>query len=67
MAVQQNKVSTSRRNKRRSHDFLRNETIEECLECGEIKRPHHICLACGNYKGMQVLTLEEGYYDEDDS
>ena len=43
MAVQQNKVSKSRRNNRRAHDALVAGNPNECANCGELKRPHHVC------------------------
>jgi len=39
MAVPQNKVTPSRRNNRRSHDFLVPGNPAECPNCGELKRP----------------------------
>ncbi|MEM7317752.1 MAG: 50S ribosomal protein L32, partial [Pseudomonadota bacterium] len=39
MAVQQNKVSKSRRNNRRAHDALVAANPNECPNCGELKRP----------------------------
>ena len=66
MAVQQNKVSSSRRNKRRSHDSLSPFNPNECQNCGEFKRPHHVCGSCGYYGGKEVvLTEEEIDIDED--
>ena len=66
MAVQQNKVSKSRRNKRRAHDRLVAANPNECSNCGEFKRPHHICASCGHYAGREVIALvEEIELDED--
>ena len=56
MAVAKNKKSPSRRDMRRSHHALINANIMECAECGEIKRPHHICGACGSYDGREVVS-----------
>ena len=55
MAVQQNKVSKSRRNKRRAHDSLSPFNPNECQNCGEFKRPHHVCASCGYYDGREVM------------
>lgn len=55
MAVQQNKVSKSKRNMRRSHDALKTTNVAECPECGEFKRPHHVCPSCGHYDGREVV------------
>ena len=59
MAVQQNKVSKSRRNKRRSHDALSPANPDECPECGELKLPHHVCAVCGHYAQREVVQLSE--------
>ncbi len=66
MAVQQNKVSRSRRNSRRSHDALSADVANECPNCGELKRPHHVCPACGFYADREVISInEEVDLDED--
>ncbi len=57
MAVQQNKVTRSRRNQRRSHHALSAANPAECPNCGELKRPHHVCAACGYYDNREVVAL----------
>ncbi len=59
MAVPKRKKSPSRRNMRRSHDRLSPECYAECPNCGELKRPHHVCGHCGQYKGRAVLEAGE--------
>ena len=59
MAVPKKKVSKSRRDQRRAHDALKPGAYEECPECGEIKRPHHVCPACGQYNGREVVSAED--------
>lgn len=59
MAVPKKKISKSRRNMRRSHDALKSATYEECSNCGELKRPHHVCPSCGHYKGREVMETSE--------
>jgi large subunit ribosomal protein L32 len=54
MAVPKRKTSPSRRGMRRSHEALRSEAFAECSNCGELKRPHHVCAACGHYDGREV-------------
>ncbi len=56
MAVPKKKVSKSRRNMRRSHDALKAGAHVECPNCGELKRPHHLCSACGHYDGREVVA-----------
>ena len=59
MAVPKKKISKSRRYMRRAHDSLASSTYEECPNCGEQKRPHHICNSCGYYNGREVLEAED--------
>jgi len=54
MAVPKKKTSKSVRNMRRSHHALSATNSVECPNCGEQKRPHHICGACGHYDGREV-------------
>lgn len=58
MAVPKKKVSKSRRDKRRAHDALAAASYVECPNCGELKRPHHVCAACGHYDGREVLETK---------
>jgi len=55
MAVPKKKTSPSRRNMRRSHHALKPAAYAECPNCGELGRPHHLCTACGNYNGREVV------------
>jgi large subunit ribosomal protein L32 len=55
MAVPRKKTSKSKRGKRRSHQALKPATYVEDKTSGELKRPHHIDLATGMYRGRQVL------------
>jgi large subunit ribosomal protein L32 len=41
---------------RRSHDALRLAAHNECANCGELKRPHHVCGHCGYYDEREVLS-----------
>jgi large subunit ribosomal protein L32 len=54
MAVPKKKISKSRRNMRRSHHALPRASYVECSNCGEQKRPHHVCANCGYYDGREV-------------
>ncbi len=56
MAVPKRKTSPSRRGMRRSHQALTTEAHGECSNCGELKRPHHVCGHCGHYDGREVVT-----------
>ena len=66
MAVQKNKVTRSRRNNRRSHDALKVVNAVICSNCGELKLPHHICFACGHYRGNEIVLGDEEIIEDDD-
>jgi large subunit ribosomal protein L32 len=55
MAVPKRKVSPSRRGMRRSADALKQPTYVEDKDSGELRRPHHVDLKSGMYKGRQIL------------
>jgi len=55
MAVPRKKTSPSRRGKRRSHDSLKSPSYVEDKASGEYRRPHHIDLETGMYRGRQVI------------
>jgi len=59
MAVQQQRTSRTRRDKRRTHQKLVGLSGSVCPECNSHKRPHHACQACGVYKGREVIKTEE--------
>lgn len=54
MAVQQNKVTRSKRGMRRAHDSLKGEALSEDSMTGEKHRRHHIT-ADGFYRGKKVI------------
>jgi len=41
---------------RRAHDALKASAYAECPNCGELKRPHHVCQACGYYREREVIA-----------
>jgi large subunit ribosomal protein L32 len=44
---------------RQSHDRLAAAVYIEDKESGELRRPHHIDLKTGKYRGRQVLEPQE--------
>ncbi len=66
MAVPRKKVTRSKRDMRRSHLALAPYNAAECTNCGELKRSHHVCGACGYYDGREVVVAkpERGVDDE---
>ena len=60
MAVPKRKVSRARRDKRRSVvERLSAPAFSRCENCNELKVPHRVCLACGFYKGKEVIAVKE--------
>jgi len=59
MAVPKSKISKSKRGMRRSADALKQPTYVEDKDSGELRRPHHIDLKTGMYRGRQVLEVKE--------
>jgi large subunit ribosomal protein L32 len=41
---------------RRAHDALVASNPNECGNCGELKRPHHVCPSCGHYGEREVVA-----------
>ena len=67
MAVPKSRITRSKRNMRRAHDALVAGNPAECPNCGELKRPHHVCGACGHYAEREVVAqaVELDLDDED--
>lgn len=59
MAVPKSKVTRMKRGMRRSHDGLVAGNPNECSNCGELRRPHHVCGACGHYDGREIVAATE--------
>ncbi len=59
MAVPKRKTSRMKRGFRRSHDALDAPTYVEDKDSGELRRPHHIDLKSGKYRGREVLAPKE--------
>lgn len=55
MAVPRSKMSRMKRNQRRSHDALTAPVYVEDKDSGERRRPHHIDMKSGKYRGRQIL------------
>ncbi len=56
MAVPKRKTSPSRAGMRRSGHKMATVTWIEDKKSGELRRPHHIDLKTGMYKGRQILA-----------
>jgi len=58
MAVPKRKTSPMKRGQRRSADALKAPTYVEDKDSGELRRPHHVDLKTGMYRGRQVLKVK---------
>ena len=58
MASPKKKISRSRRDKRRYNgsNSMKNPHTASCPNCGSSWKPHTVCVACGQYKGKQVMA-----------
>jgi len=61
MAVPRGKITRSKRGHRRSGTGLKQPAYAEDKETGELRRPHHIDLKTGMYKGRQVLEPKDDF------
>jgi len=60
MAVPKKKVSRMKRGTRRSADALTAPTYVTDKKSGELRRPHHIDLKSGEYRGRKILEPKGG-------
>lgn len=59
MAVPRKKTSPMKRGHRRSADALKAPAYVEDKESGDLRRPHHIDLKSGKYRGRQILEPKD--------
>ncbi|GGE36078.1 50S ribosomal protein L32 [Marinicauda pacifica] len=59
MAVPKRKTTPSKRNMRRSHDAIGSTAYVEDKDSGELRRPHHVDLKSGMYRGKQILEPKD--------
>ena len=56
MAVPKRKTTPSKRNMRRSHHRAGTQSYAEDKKSGELRRPHHMDLSTGIYRGKQIIV-----------
>ena len=59
MAVPKRKTSPMKRGFRRSADALSAPAYVEDKDSGELRRPHHVDLKTGMYRGRQILETKK--------
>lgn len=58
MALPKRRHSHSRKNKRRANWRVRPPNLVHCADCRALRLPHRACPACGNYAGVNVVTIK---------
>lgn len=59
MAVPKKKMSKSRRDSRRAHNFrVVAPNLSTCPNCKSPMLSHRVCPTCGQYQGRQVINME---------
>ncbi len=58
MAVQKNKMSRSKRDKRRTHDSLKASALSVDRTSGDVHLRHHVSPK-GYYRGTKVITTNQ--------
>ncbi len=59
MAVPKRRISSTRRDKRRSHLAIKPALPVQCSHCKQPKAPHRVCPNCGYYAGVEVVQPED--------
>lgn len=59
MAHPKSRISKQRKRKRRTHYKITAPHVLDCSNCGAPVLRHHICDACGSYRGRTILNKEE--------
>ena len=58
MAVPKRKKSKMRVRQRKGQVKAIVAEVQACPNCGEPRRIHHACAACGHYNKRQVISVE---------
>lgn len=51
------KTPRSKKGMRRSQHGIKAPALSECPHCHAPRRPHHVCLECGYYKGREAIVI----------
>lgn len=58
-AVPKSKVGPRRKRLRRTHYRAAAVALVPCDTCGALRPPHQVCPACGSYRRVQILPVED--------
>ena len=59
MALPKKRITSARRDRRRSHLAVKPAKPVLCSHCKQPKIAHRVCKNCGHYAGREVVTPEE--------
>ena len=57
MGVPKQRHTKSRRNKRRMHLYIKEQSLAKCPKCGQPVLPHTVCKGCGYYQGREMIDV----------
>ena len=58
MSVPKKRRTSSSRNRRRSHQALKQTGLVKCPKCKTMILPHKVCQTCGYYNGEEIIKVE---------
>ncbi|MGC8460748.1 MAG: 50S ribosomal protein L32 [Candidatus Dormibacteria bacterium] len=58
MPLPKQRVTSRRRDMRRSHHALSAPNLVPCPQCRHMRLPHNVCPNCGSYDGREVVVTE---------
>lgn len=58
-ALPKHKISRHQRGNRRRHLRVEVPTLVTCPNCAKLMRAHRVCKECGQYRGRQVIQMEQ--------
>ncbi len=57
MTEPKRRKTSSRRDQRRMHIFVKSPALVSCPKCKKPTKPHIVCKNCGYYKSQQVIDV----------
>jgi large subunit ribosomal protein L32 len=57
MAVPKSRHTKSKKNRRRTHIFLKSPNLSICPQCGKKIPSHTMCWYCGYYGGKEIVNV----------
>ncbi|MBI1730185.1 50S ribosomal protein L32 [Candidatus Acetothermia bacterium] len=58
MGVPKKRRSRRERKHHQGHQRMSTVTVSSCPRCHEPKLSHRVCMNCGYYRGMEVISME---------